>query len=265
MNYDTNKWIMVNYPPGAGGKFIAVCLMLFENVASWSKCNMTPEQTVNWYEQSLPLDNEVWFQKEIDTPWVLPASRLWPRGADLSKIEFWEKFNNQIDPWFCQCYNDGKFIVDFWHKQQRPNWWTDPIWVNLVIDDLDLYKDLLFSKVFHYDHSAKKVTWVSQIPSLGRSTAVFYKAVYQNQWRWENVNSKDEFYNNVISKIPGFDWDFNSVNLENPIRISELFDTDKLENFFLQFETLLGSKLDRTSFRKLHSQWLEHTSMQLSR
>jgi hypothetical protein len=264
-NYDTNKWILINYPPGAGGKFIAACLMLFGTVAHWSKKNMEPAQTVNWYKQSLPIDNEVWFQKEIDTPWVLPASRLWPRGANLSKDEFWEKFNNQVDPWFSQCYNNNKFIVDFWHKQQHPEWWSKPTWINLIIDDVDLYKDLLFSKVFNYNQSAQTVSWVSQRPELGRSTTLFYKSVYQNQWHWDNVKSRDEFYNNVIANIPGFNWDFDNVNLENHIKISDLFDVDRVENFLLKFETLLGSKLDQASFRKLHAHWVDTTTLQLLR
>jgi hypothetical protein len=260
MNYDTDNWILIKYPPGAGGKFIASCLMLFDNVAKWSKNTTTQKETVTWYKNSLPVADEIWFQKEVDTPWVLPASRLWPRGADLTNSEFWKKFNDNIDPWIQQCFNDNKFIVDFWHKQQRPPWWSHATWVNIVVDDVQLYKDLLFSKVFHYDKQTKRLTWLSQAPGLGRPTTLIYKSVFQNQWHWSDVESRDQCYNDIIIKIPGFNWNFSLIDSENCIALSDMFDVDKLETFLLKFENILKSELDTDQFRELHQSWVNATN-----
>jgi len=265
MNYNTDRWTIIKYPPAAGGKFLACCFMLFDNVAHWSTKSKTQEETVNWYKTSLPSNKEIWFKKEIDTPWVLPASRLWPRGSDLSESEFWKKFNDNVDPWFQYCYDQDKFIVDFWHKQKRPTWWPHALWVNIVVNDIDLYKDLLFSKVFYFDQETKTVTWLSQAPGLGRPATLLGKSIFQNQWQWTDIESRDQFYNDVIVKIPGFDWDFSVVDLENHILLTELFDVDKLETFLLKFENVFDSRLDTDRFRELHQSWVSVTKQQISK
>lgn len=265
MNYDTDRWILIKYPPGAGGKFIASCFMLFNNVAHWSTQTVTQEQTVAWYKTSLPNKKEIWFQKEIDTPWVLPASRLWPRGEELTKSEFWQKFNDDLDPWFRKCHDDNKFIIDFWHKQQKPNWWSQATWVNIVVDNVNLYKDLLFSKVFDYNKETKTITWLSQLPNLGRPATLLNKSIFQNQWLWTDIESRDQFYNDVIVKIPGFAWDFSLVDLENHILLSEIFDVDKLETFLLKFEDIFKSNFNTHRFRELHQSWINATEQQMSK
>ena len=263
MNYNNDKWVIINYPPGAGGKLIAACLMLFDNVAHWSGKTTKPAETVNWYINSLPNKEEIWSKKEIDTPWVLPASRLWPRGSDLSDIEFWEKFNLNDNNWFHQCHADNKFIVDFWHKQKKPTWWSHATWINLVVDDIELYKDLLFSKVFNYDKQSKTVTWLDQSPDLGRPTTLLYKSIFQNKWQWTDVESRDQFYSDVILELEGFNWDFSTVDWENYILLSDLFDVDKLEKFLLKFESIFNSKLDKQQFRYLHENWVNTTRQQI--
>lgn len=264
MDYNNDRWIIIKYPPAAGGKFIAACLMLFDNVAHWSEYEHTSAETVEWYQHSLPGEHEIWFKKEIDTPWVLPASRLWPRGADLSKDEFWKKFDDQATPWFRQCHQDNKFVVDFWHKQQKPCWWTHATWVNVVVDSVELYKDLLFSKVFNFDKQTKTVTWLSQAPGLGRPATLLNKSIFQNKWQWDNIESRDQFYEDVIVKINGFDWDFTYADLENHIFLSNLFDIDKLEKFLLKFESILNSKLDTVRLRDMHRTWVNSTNKQIS-
>lgn len=263
MNYDTDRWIIINYPPAAGGKFIAACLMLFDNVAHWSEQAMSPVETVKWYKDSLPNDHEIWFKREIDTPWVLPASRLWNRGGDLSKDEFWKKFNDETTPWFRQCHQNNDFIVDFWHKQQKPCWWSSATWINVVVDSVELYKDLLFAKVFKFDLETKTVEWLSQAPGIGRPATLVNKSIFQNKRFWDNIESRDQFYEDVIVKIDGFGWNFSSADFENHILLSELFDVDELEKFLLKFENVFGSKFDTTWFREMHQNWVSHTVRQI--
>lgn len=255
IDYDTNQWLILNYPQAAGGKFLATCFMMFDKVANWAERELTADEIVSWYKSSMPT-TETWFATEIDTPWSIPASRLWQRGAELTKNQFWEQFTPT--PWFTYSWARKNYIVDFWHKPVRPVWWSNATWVNIDIDDYELYKKILFSKVFEYNPTTQTVIWTSQLPELGRPTAVKNKTIYQNQWVWDNVTDLNNFYHNVVLQHTCFKWQ-RPTNTDKLILLSELFDVDKLVEFLLQFEERLESKLNVECVKQIHTLWLNAT------
>lgn len=255
IDYNTNQWIIMHYPQAAGGKFLSTCFMMFDNVTNWAEKEFMPSEIVNWYNNSIP-ESTTWFHTEIDTPWVLPASRLWPRGASLSSHDFWEQFTPT--PWFTHSWNQKKYLVDFWHKPIKPAWWSNALWVNINIDNNELHRKLLFSKVFEYNPETKTVIWTSQVPNYGRTAAIANKAKYQNQCEWQGIDNLDDFYNTVVSTIECFKWD--NTTTDKSIALSELFDVDKVVNFLLQFEDQLHSKLDVACVRAIHKHWTDATN-----
>jgi len=255
-NYNTNQWLILHYPQAAGGKFLASCFMMFSRVANWKGKEASPEEIVDWYVNSLKSPDN-WYASEIDTPWVLPASRLFERGSHLSNNQFWQSFSPDL--WFLQSWQQKKIIVDFWHKPIMPTWWSNANCVSIVIDDLKLYKKLLFSKVFQYNKQNHTMIWLSQIPSLGRPAANQNKLRYKNQWIWNDVKDLDEFYRDVICNIDCFKW-IPTVSTSNSIALTELFDVNKLLTFLLKFENQFSDNLNINGVKQLHKYWADATT-----
>jgi hypothetical protein len=262
MQYNTNQWIIYRYPVAAGGKFLTSCFFQFDQVAHWSKQQLSTNDTIAWYKNSLPEDtNAAWAIKEIDTPWVIPVSRSFPRGELLTEDEFNEQLHDtENNEYFNQVWQQKKYILDFWHKYEKPIWWTNANWITIVIDDMDLYKKLIFSKVFEYDPIKKTVIFHDQRPDLGRPIEQQMKKNFCNPWFWKNVPDKESFFNEVVIKFPWYQsWDFNAVPDANYILLSDLFNTDRVYKFLLEYEELFQQKVDYDYVRQLHNIWTEST------
>jgi hypothetical protein len=250
MNYNTDQWLIFNYPLGAGGKFLIACFFQFDKVAHWSGRQLDHLDSINWYLNSLPKPGELWPNREIDTPWELPnISRAWPRGNDTTAEEFNSKITDIETFW-----NKKLKILDFWHKTNRPLWWTNADFISIYVDDMDLYKKLMFSKLFEIKN--KTVICHAQRPDIGRPTNQVQKKKFQNQWIWENVDSLDEFYNEHIQQMPWYQsWNFNQVPTGDYIALSELFDNDLLYKFMCKFENRFNQQVSKDYINSLCNAW----------
>lgn len=266
MQYNTNQWIILNYPVGAGGKFLVACLMQFDKNAHWSGKSMTLKETVKWYTDSLPTKaNDIWSLGEIDTPWVIPASRQWSRGNNLSEHEFNSQLINTHNDYFNRVWREEKFIVDFWHKTDRPAWWTNANWINIVVDDMVLYKKLLLSKLFNYQPDKKIVVANDQMPNVGSPASQLKKARFKNQWSWENIDDLDTFFEKEVTKLSWYTtWDFSSELPNNYILLTELFDVDKVYQFLLKYQDLFGQQVNYNYVVSIHTLWYNLTMTKIN-
>jgi len=249
---NTDQWLIFNFPPGAGGKFLIACFFQFRNIAHWAGKAMTPQDSLDWYCNSLPKENEEWPAKEIDTPWhIQGVSRAWPRGEQLESITIDNEY-------FDNCWRKGLIIPDFWHKTKRPAWWSNANWISIYIDDVELYKKLLFAKLFEFrDHT---VFYYDQRPDTGNANNQAQKKQFQNQWQWNNVASTDAFYEQEIKKLYWHQaWDFEHVPNNHYIKLTELIDVDLLYRFLLQFETQFQQTVSREYIEELHNNWYRTT------
>ena len=259
MNYNTDQWLIVNYPLGAGGKFLTSCFFQFDNVAHWAGKPLTAAETVDWYINSLPTDSEVWPGREIDAPWELPnISRAWPRGASTTEEEFNRDMKGIESLW-----KQGYKIPDFWHKSARPAWWTNAQFVSIYVDDLALYKKLIFSKLFEFKDGV--VICHDQRPDIGRTINQAHKKVFQNQWLWENIRSPDEFYHQHITQLPWHQsWNFDQVPTNDYIALSELFDVDLVYKFMLKFGEQLDRFVSKDFVYSMHTAWKTNTEKRIN-
>lgn len=264
MNYNTNQWTIFNYPSGAGGKVLATYFSQFNKMAHWSAQTMTPAESAEWYINSLPNKDELWPAKEIDTPWSLPGiSKAWPRGAGTTEAEFNQLVPTIKNEYFHDAWAKGLTIPDFWHKTHRPVWWSQANWISIYIDDMDLYKKLLFSKIFEFKNNTVIDIW--QRPDIGTLEEQQRKQQFKNQWLWENVGSIDEFFETTISKFPWYTcWDFTAQPKTPYINVSELFDVDKVYNFLLQFEEQFEQAVDRTFVESIHRAWVTASMIKIN-
>jgi len=265
MNYNTNQWMILNYPAGAGGKFLAACFLQFKKAAHWAEQDLTIKQTAQWYKDSLPNGSkDSWAVKEIDTPWVLPASRAWPRGETLSEQEFNLQMINTGNEYFQQCWRQEKSILDFWHKSKKPAWWTNAQWINIYVDDKKLYKNLVFTKLFEYNPTTKIIISHDQKPTTGRQVNRLKKSIFNNQWIWENVSDLETFFDQQVKNLPWYQsWNFDSIPTKNYITLTELFDVDKVYQFLLNYEEQMNQRVDRNYVERIHALWHKSTTERL--
>lgn len=257
MQYNTDQWLIFKYPIGAGGKFLASCFFQFDKIAHWAQSPLTSTQTIDWYTKSLPASiHDPWPQKEIDTPWVLPFSRAWPRGENLTEQEFNSYLDLSQNDYLKKSWADGKVIADFWHKDITPNWWTCANWITIAVDDMVLYKKLIFSKPFEYNAQEKTIVFQDQRPDLGRQQNKAQKTQFKNQWLWENISDPEQFYQEYIIHLPWYQtWNFTQVPTTNYITLTELFDVDKLITFMLQYQDMFNQHIDQNFIRAMHNTW----------
>jgi len=250
MNYNTNQWLIFNYPPGSGGKFLAACFFQFDRIAPWTNTLRTQDEIAQWYISTLPrsVEND-WGANEIDTPWILPGiSRTWTEGTDVTEHEFNSRLQAQSPPLFAESWNKNKIITDFWHKGYVPVWWSNANWINIVIDDIALYKNLMFSKLYRFDKLNKTMTCPQMQKKISRKC------------RWDNVQSTDEFYNQVIKNMHWYgNWDFSKPISNHSINLTDLFDLDSLYNFVVSFEDIMQQTTSRKYIETVHSEWCRLT------
>lgn len=259
-NYNTNQWLIFNYIIGAGGKFLANCFFQFDAVANWYASNLSKQQRSEIYINLLNNAKESWITTEPDQPWNLNFySRAWPRGSTTSI----EDFNRQVEltasDYFKQCWNNKQVITDFWHKGYRPEFWNQATWITINIDDIELYKKILFSKTYTYDSKSLKVTSWDQSPSTGSLANLENKQKYQNQWQWENVTSIDDFINQEVKQLEWYaTWNEHTV-YTNTINLTDLFNVDKLYGFITQFEDMFQESIDYNTIKQLQAAWSDAT------
>lgn len=263
-NYDTNQWLIFNYINGAGGKFLTNCFFQFDKVANWYDTNLTKQQRAEVYLQSLTLNNNIWLATEPDQPWGLTFfSRTYPRGQNCD-IESW---NRQVDQhtteYFKNCWGDQKIIADFWHKASRPTFWSKSTWITIKVDDWELYKSLLFTKVYDYNKHNKTMINQMENPTLGSDSNKKYKSQFQNQWYWENITDIDSFIKDEIFQKPWYQSWQGHVDYDNnnTVNLTTLFDLDKLWKFLVKYEPMFNDSLDFNIIKSLHQAWVQATEV----
>lgn len=260
--YNSDQWVIFNYPVAAAGKLLITSFLQFNSIANWCVGSQSMSDTIAWYARSLPYNKDLpWANNEIDTPWSLPSiSRTWPRGSNVTEQDFNSTLDSVESHYFKEAWKSRKYIPEFWHKGFVPPWWTNANWVSIVIDDFDLYKKLLFSKTYEYDALKKTVTCHNLRPGIGSASNNIQKAVFKNQWYWENVTDPDTFFKEEITKTAWYQsWDFDKPAVGNCICLTDLFDVDSVYKFLLQYEDMFNQKVSYDYTKQIHALWYNAT------
>jgi hypothetical protein len=77
---------------------------------------------------------------------------------------------------------------------------------------------------------------------------------------WNNVQSTDEFYNQVIKNMHWYEtWNFSKPISNHSINLTDLFDLDRLYNFVVSFEDIVQQTTSRKYIETIHSEWCKLT------
>lgn len=258
-NYDSPQWIIFNYINGAGGKFLANCFFQFDAIANWYSTNLTKNQRADAYIKKLENIKDDWMMNEPHQPWGIDFfSRSYTRGSDINIQDWNQKISTRSSSYFNECWSKNLIISDFWHKKERPQFWSKARWITIQVDDFNLYKTLLFTKIYNYDKTQKTVISYVDYPIIGT-----YGDQYQNQWQWNNVYDVDEFIEKYVSDKPWYrNWQVDdSICCPDTIKLTELFDLSKLWKFLSRYESLFQDKLDFNVIKSIHTVWVKQTEI----
>jgi len=256
-DYCTDQWCVVKYPCGAGGKFLANCLFLFDQVAHWDSIT-GKQETVDYFQKTI-LQNKPWLKKELNHKWGINFfSRSYERNNDASV----ETFNNEVvatsTDYFNECWNKGLTIVDHWGKPYNPSFWEKAKKINIIIDDYDRYKKLVMTKLFKVE--GDQIISLLDIPqTCATSDNLAYTQKYNNQYQFP-LMSTNEFFETHVEKLPWLDpWLYDSVNIltakEITFKLSEILDYNKFIKKFKEIEDLFSETISKNYLKDLHTAW----------
>ena len=253
-NYCTNQWQIVQYPCGAGGKFLISCLMLIDKIAPWNK--LEHAQQVNYFQTRLE-SNISWVQKEIGHPWGISFfSRTYNRNNNLSNEEFNSLVDTHASEYFNDCWSSRLVIVDHWHKPLLPSFWQQAHSVKIIVDDFELYEHLVMSKI--YNVTKNKIISLLDAPVAhgGLLNAQDSVVKFQNQYEFI-CDDPHEFFETEVKEKPWLSPWLN-YQCDDPFyfKLSELADQEKFIKKFRYFEDLYQQHIPYNELIDLHKCWI---------
>jgi hypothetical protein len=263
-NYCNNQWMIVKYPGGSGGKFVTTCLFLFNKVAHWH--GITDQQaTVDYFKNSMLDTKESWINREINHRWNLNFfSRSQNRNNNLTEEEFNKLTNDNGSEYFKECWKGGLDIVDYWSKPNLPKFWENAKSFSLVIDDNEIYKNLVVSKLFKIDYKRNVIiSLLDDHRNIKRNEHRKHAESFNNQFEFPLIDIDDFFESVVKKKSWAVGWNnFTPDSNEFTIKISELVNHDTFIQKFQWFEDYYKQKIPVKYITELHSTWSKANEQQ---
>ena len=248
--------MILNYPAGAGGKFIGNCLFLFDQVAHWH--NVQGQQaTVDYFQKNLLNEDPLWTNRELNNQWNINFfSRCYPRNNNLTCAEFNALVDQHSSDYFKQCWNQKSSIVDFWCKPTLPEFWQQAKTVTIVLDDIEIYKNLVLSKLYRIDRQQNKIISILDSPQVATHDNKKNVEMFNNPYEFDLTDLDDFFETNVKQKpwlLPWFDKPQGADQFT--ICISELVDCKTFIYKFQWFEDLYQQKIPTKYLVQMHNIW----------
>jgi hypothetical protein len=256
IDYCTNQWMILNYPAGAGGKFIGNCLFLFDKVAHWHNIH-GQQETVDYFQKNMSKPDLLWTSRELNHYWDINFfSRCYPRNNNLTSIEFNQLVDRHSSSYFKQCWNQHSVIVDFWCKPVFPEFWQKTHSITIVLDDIEIYKNLVLSKLYKIDWQKNTITSILDSPMVSTNDNKKNVQLYNNEYEFELIDLDTFFETNVKQKPWLNPWlDSPIRNDQFTIQISELINCKAFVDKFQWFEELYQQKISTKYLVQMHDIW----------
>jgi hypothetical protein len=264
INYnDPRRWLILQYRPGAGGKFLCAALMTINGIAHWDP--MVENKKIS-YQQWV---NEQW-QHSHEHKWIAHEplhiwntrffSRTFPRGEDIN-IDTYNQSMSSASDYFKEVWGSGKLILDFINKENIPKWWQKSKIIKLdTRADCPMHRRLLLSKIYPYDLITGNgmIMMDHPLPENPSPNA----RVYNNQYEFGPFASEDEWYEHIWKT--DFRLNF-KIDLPD-ILLNDLLSWESLSKFITQVATDLSTSVNYKDLRYVFDYWisrnhLTHTSI----
>jgi hypothetical protein len=256
---DPKKWLILQYRPGAGGKFLASCLMTLECVAHWDiRVEHGKMSYQDWVDTQWNYpDTTKWLAFEPLYSWdTIFFSRTFPRGSEINKEQYNDLMNQQSSDYFKQVWASNKLVLDFLVKETAPWWWADAKRFKLnALPNCPIHKKFLIDKLYPYDHTTGIGTSMMDKPM--DENKYQNARVYNNQFEFGPFLSEDEWYNYIWKT------DFRlNFNIDSPdILLNDLLSWQNLSKFITQAAKDLNTNVNYQDLRYVFDYWMKKNQL----
>jgi len=252
--FQPSRWLILQYRPGSGGKFLSSCLQTIEKVAHWDpKVEHKEISFTDWVDQQwLHRGADKWIAYEPLHIWDTTFfSRTYPRGNDISIKEYCQLMQQYANPYLNEILVGDKLILDYLCKTTPPIWWAESTILKLDAPiDCPVYKNFLLSKIYPWDSDTKTGTIMLDKPLDDNK---YQNArVYNNQFEFGPFDSADQWYQHV--RTTDFRLNF---EIEQPtIMTKDLLDYNLVEQYISNTALQLSSTFNKDDLKYLHNYWV---------
>lgn len=244
------KWVILIYRPGSGGKFLCSCLLTIDRIAHWDQRVEQGDKSWNQWVDELWKDTDNWFDTEPLHSWDMKFfSRQFPRNIQMTTNEFKEKLELNSSDYLKQIYYSDKLILDFYHQEQIPEWWSDSYFLRLDADlSKTIYKKMLLSKNYKWDESSKLGIICADKPHVSTK--------FTNQWKFGPFKNQDHWFDYITTTDSRLNFKISKPD----ITLDQLIDFDCLKQFIEKVSNDLESTFNEENLKALHSKWTSQNS-----
>lgn len=267
INYCTDQFLQVRYPPGAGGKFLISCLFWFDQVAHWDKqVQHNSSLLLDWHTNSWPQTVGQWPKYEPNDFWNLNFySRRFERNNHITADEFNHLVELSASKYFFDCWNKNLIITSHWHKRSIPDFFKKARWMEILISarSIDVYKRTVRKKIFFWDQATKTARSGLDDPDLAHSKHnrdVIIK--FNNPKLISGFSSYEDFFNKYLLEQPFIKTFINvesDPHCELSIDFADLIERDSFVNVIEYLETIFNQTLDIDKVLQSHAIWTERS------
>jgi len=231
-----NNFLIVNFPQGAGGKFLSSILMASSSVAHYDpkiEKNKTVKNCLEYIQRSFTNNKQKWILTEPNQveAWNLHfISSKYNRGDNLSIAEFDNLCYSHGTEHFKLMIEQHKKILIPWHKIYIPKFFEYDSKITILLDSTSesWFDTSLWTK--HYTIEENKIKFNIHDPALNPKLLSYFNKFNNNMYSTQSV---EEFYDTHILQNPDKQL-FNSIDKF----------VDRKNNLFIYLnDLLLGPRL----------------------
>ena len=263
------RFLVVRFPPGAGGNFLVSLLQCSHGVGHWNadlERNKPDADWEQWFEQSFSKNLGTWLWSEpialnqLDTRNVFSA--WYDRGNELTVKQFLELEKEHCSAFYHELKNQNKLIPIFWHKDVFPSFFQNACFVNIMLDadSIGWYDRSWYYKHHSVEHKDGQYNVYrnrhrkdiqpknANYKNFDRVTYdTFFEfarqEIYNNPWRGRYLNPS--FLDQSTGKRPQY-----------TLHLSDLLEFDKLFDQYTKLCKWLGiAMMDQELIKKLFCIW----------
>lgn len=254
VNYhNPGRWVIVQYRPGSGGKFLSAALMTIDKIAHWDpRVEYNQISYQDWVnEQWQHQQSDRWIAYEPLHKWDIRFfSRTWPRGENLSVEQYNDLLVNSSQ-YFKDVWHSGKLVLDFLNKAYVPEWWRDSCILRLDAKiNCPIHRQLLLSKIYPFDSNTRIGTFMMDHPLPENPSP--NARIYNNQYEFGPFVDQDAWYEYIWKE----DFRLNFKMQDPTMLLNDLLDFETLERYIQQISTNLNSSYNSDNLKYVWNVWI---------
>jgi hypothetical protein len=263
------KFLVMRFPFGAAGNFVASCLQCSTGVGHWSPEIEAAKPDVDWlsyFKDVFTPDYDNWITNEPSVRYSLGVNEIYSsfyeRGNYLKDIEF-TNAELACNQHYFNLKKADKYIPVFWMKAFFPAYYERSVFVDIFLDDASLrwYDRAYYRKHFKVKYADQKYIVLNKHHIPGAAPKSFsgsnqYITHFDTFRAFVNKSIIGNTCKSLFQSADVFD-NCSGNRLRHKMFLSDVLNHD---NFISQYEKICDlievATISRTEISSLHKHWL---------